>query len=106
MNINLHIERLVLDGLPLEPRHRAQLQAALQQELARLLAAGRLPPGFGGGGAMPAVKAPPMHFQHGVSAAGLGRQIAAAVYGGFEKGASPASALRIAAPQDGGIGHA
>ena len=37
MNINLHIERLILDGLPIEPRQRAQVQAAVEAELARLL---------------------------------------------------------------------
>jgi hypothetical protein len=35
--ITLHIERLVVDGLPLTPAQAARLQAALERELARLL---------------------------------------------------------------------
>lgn len=49
MNIHLHIDRLVLDGIALAPRERARLQAALEQELRRLLAGGlTLPDGAGG----------------------------------------------------------
>ncbi len=40
MKINLHIERLVLDGLPLDPRDGARLQAAVERELARLVSDG------------------------------------------------------------------
>ena len=36
MNIQLHIERLVLDGLPLTRREGALVQAAVETELARL----------------------------------------------------------------------
>lgn len=35
--LELHIERLVLDGLPLGPSERAGLQEAVIQELTRLL---------------------------------------------------------------------
>jgi hypothetical protein len=38
--IRLHIERLVVDGLPLTPAQAARLQAALERELARLLVHG------------------------------------------------------------------
>ena len=37
MNINLHIERLVLDGISLAPRQRAELKAAVESELRRQL---------------------------------------------------------------------
>lgn len=39
MNINLHIERLVLDGVDVPGHRQAALQAALVSELGRLLAA-------------------------------------------------------------------
>ncbi len=39
MDIEVHIERLVLDGLDLEPGGAAALAAALQSELARLVTA-------------------------------------------------------------------
>ena len=33
MNVNLHIERLVLDGIPLGPGQRPQLRAAVEAEV-------------------------------------------------------------------------
>ena len=38
--VRLHIERLVVDGLPLTPAQAARMQAALERELARLLVHG------------------------------------------------------------------
>ncbi len=35
MNINLHIERLVLDGISVEPHQRAELKAAVETELSQ-----------------------------------------------------------------------
>ena len=40
MNLSLHIERLVLDGLPVTSSNSALLQAAVEAELGRLLANG------------------------------------------------------------------
>jgi len=37
VNINLHIERLVLDGVSVEPQQRAELKAAVQTQLSHLL---------------------------------------------------------------------
>jgi len=37
MNIELHIDRLVLEGLPLESRQGLQLREAIEQELHQLL---------------------------------------------------------------------
>jgi hypothetical protein len=42
MNINLHIERLILDGLPVTGAQGALVQAAVEFELTRLLAEGSL----------------------------------------------------------------
>ena len=36
-NIHLHIERLILDGLPIERAQGPHVQAAVEAELARLL---------------------------------------------------------------------
>jgi hypothetical protein len=36
-HVNIHIEHVVVDGLPLERRHAARFQAALEQQLAGLL---------------------------------------------------------------------
>lgn len=38
MNINVHIERLILDGLPISRSQGVLVQAAVETELARLLA--------------------------------------------------------------------
>lgn len=35
--LEFHIERLILDGLPVKPSERAGVQEAIQQELTRLL---------------------------------------------------------------------
>lgn len=83
MNINLHIERLVLDGLPLEQREGPHLQAAVEQELTRLLVGGRLATQINSGGPLTSVKGGSIHLAEGVGPTGLGEQIAAAVYGGL-----------------------
>jgi hypothetical protein len=84
MSINVHIERLVLDGLPVA-RHQAPLvQAAVEAELARLILAEGLAPAFqSGGGATPGVQAPGIRFTSASSPAQLGQKIARAVYGGI-----------------------
>lgn len=40
MNIELHIERLTLDGVVVDPGRRFDVQAAVEAELRRLLTAG------------------------------------------------------------------
>jgi hypothetical protein len=84
MNVRLHIERLVLDGLELERGHEPLLRAALEAELTRLIADG------GGGGAnhlraaagmVPRLSAPGIETAGGGGEpAQLGRQIARSVY--------------------------
>lgn len=95
MNIRVHIDRLILDGLDLLPVQRTELQAALEAELARLLSAGGLSPALENGAALPVLRlgelSPlpagelPASSAPGApgAAAGLGRQIARAVYGGL-----------------------
>jgi hypothetical protein len=85
MSLHLHIGRLVLDGLPLHAVDRAALQAAVETELARLLSEGGLAPGLTEGGAVPALRGGSLQEGGGDSAAGLGTQIAQAVYGGIGK---------------------
>ena len=43
MNLNLHIERLVLEGLPATGDHAGIIQQAVAAELARRFAEGSLP---------------------------------------------------------------
>lgn len=83
MNINLHIERLILDGLPLEDGNAPLLKVAVEAELTRLLTAEGLPDGLMAGGALPRVSAGSIQPAGNVSAGSLGQQIARAVYEGI-----------------------
>ncbi|HBB87631.1 MAG TPA: hypothetical protein DC047_08465 [Blastocatellia bacterium] len=82
MNIELHIERMVLDGLQVAPRDRAHLQAAVENELARLLAAGGLRSELLSGGAMRSLGAGEIQVTNNMSPLRLGNRIAQAVHGG------------------------
>jgi len=83
MNIKLHIDRLILDGLPLPHSQRPLLQAAVEAELTRLLTADGLSPGLSAGGAIPHLPVGSLQLTHDNSPAQLGRQIAQSVYGGI-----------------------
>jgi hypothetical protein len=82
MNINLHIERLVLDGLSLSPDHRHLLQASVTTELTRLLNNGGLDPSLAGGNALARQSTNGIQFT-GNNPMQLGQQIAKSVYGGI-----------------------
>ena len=84
MNVHLHIERLVLDGVSLTPDRRDLLQATIQNELSRLLSNGGLSVELQAGGAAPRVSGG--HIQVGrTDPIALGTQIGQAVYAGIGK---------------------
>ena len=83
MNIELHIERLVLEGLEVEPRHGSHLQGALESELARLLATDGWRSELLSGGAMRSLSAGEIHVTNGMSPLHLGNRIAQAVHSGI-----------------------
>jgi len=85
MNIVLHIERLILDGIPLEAGSAARLQGAVESELGRLLAAGGLSAQLQNGGALPSVQAVSIQLATQADPQQLGGQIAQAVYRGVGK---------------------
>ena len=85
MNINLHIERLVLNGLDFESRNGPQLQAAVETELARLLGQGGLGQDWQTGGAVPGVRAGDIRLTAQGGAGDLGKQIAGSIYGSIGK---------------------
>lgn len=80
MNINLHIERLVLDGLAIAPHQRHSLQASVEAELTRLLSEGGLNAQLSEGLTIARVKAPQITVNPAMSSTHLGQQIAASVY--------------------------
>ena len=83
MNINLHIERLILDGVDIAPGQRPLMQAAVEAELTRLLTVGGLSPALTRGGALHRVSVNAIQLTSGAGPADLGRQIAGSVYGGI-----------------------
>jgi hypothetical protein len=82
MNINLHIEQIVLEGIDVSRRERPQLQATIQSELTRLLAT----EGFTHANLAQAhLVAEPIQLPWPNQPAQLGQQIATAVYGGMKQ---------------------
>jgi hypothetical protein len=88
VNIDLHIERLVLEGLPVTGSQGARVQAAVEAELARLLAERGLAASLQAGGAVPRLPGGALTLTLGGSPAQLGAQIAQSVYSGL--GSAPA----------------
>ncbi len=83
MNIELNIERLVLDGVPLEPGQGDSLRASVEVALQRLLTEGHVPPRLANGGAVPHVSGATIHLAEKADSRHLGQQIAGAIYGGM-----------------------
>jgi hypothetical protein len=87
--IHLHIERLVLEGLPLDPSQGEILTAALTAELGQIFDA--FHPKGQGGGAFPSVIAPPIHLSRATSAPVAASQFAQAVGQAVRQILAPAS---------------
>jgi hypothetical protein len=85
MRVNLHIDLLVLEGLPVERSQGPRVQAAVETELARLLAAKGVGAELLAGGAMPSVRAGDIQLAAGADPTCLGGQIAQAVFGGLRR---------------------
>lgn len=83
MKINVRIERLVLEGLPFEQRQGTHLQAAVERELTRLLIGPHSTARFDSGRAQASIKGGSIELAACADPAGVGGQIAAAVYSGF-----------------------
>ena len=85
MNVNLHIERLVLDGLNIGPGQGDQVKVAVEAELTRLLANNSRSYALRSGGALYRGRADGIEVVNNESPARLGERIAGAVYGGLGK---------------------
>ena len=81
MNINVYIERLILDGINMGPGQGAKVKAAVEAELSRLLAEGGVESGLQSGGAFPNMPARPIQVSEEIHPSRLGRQIARTVHG-------------------------
>jgi hypothetical protein len=78
MNVELRIERLVLEGLDVTAGSRREVRAAVQDSLTRLLRDGRLSDQIARGGAIGALRA--ADIQLGGGPAELGEEIGRALY--------------------------
>ena len=85
MKINVRIERLILDGLPIEHGDAAAVQAAVEAELAQLFNSGELSPALLSGSMVPGLRASSIELQETVNPTGLGQQIAQAVHDSLGK---------------------
>ena len=85
MNINLHIERLVLNEIDLERGQEKLLKAAVESELLSLLKDHGLGSDVLAGGARRSIAANGINLDHGYSSGQLGRQIARSVHEGLRK---------------------
>ncbi|MBD2773378.1 hypothetical protein [Iningainema tapete] len=83
MNINIHIEKLILHDLPIPHSQRPLLQAAVEAELARLVTNDGLATSLLAGGAVPKILASNIQLTQDSNSTLLGQQIAQAVYGGL-----------------------
>jgi hypothetical protein len=83
MKIKVHVEELVLEGLPAAHRHR--IGAAVRMELARLLAERGLPPELPSGGRLPQPDGGSLGKTQGIHPEALGQQVHEAVYKGLHR---------------------
>jgi len=82
MNVNLHIERLVIEGLAVAGHEGPAIQAAVERELARLIGEGRLLEGVGRSRTQALVRAETL-VRPATGGDGLGADIGRAIYGGI-----------------------
>ena len=84
MNVTIHIERLVLEGLPVGASEGPQVQAAVAVELERLVRTHGLAEGIRSGGPTPRLRGTDLRIAHEAPAR-LGQGIARSVFGGIGK---------------------
>ena len=81
MRVNLHVERLVLEGFPVGRREGDLVAKVLQMELARLFAQRAIPASLLSGSAVPVLRTDAAKVDPSVTPQPLGQQIAHAVHG-------------------------
>jgi hypothetical protein len=83
MNISVHIERLILDGLSITHAQRSQLKVEIEAELASLLSSGGLSVDLQTHGAWPRIIGGTVQLEGEDEPGQLGKRIAQAVYRGI-----------------------
>lgn len=92
MKIELHIEALVLDGVPLARHEHARLQAAVVEALTQQLGDGTTTAHLAKGGERDVVRAAPVRLSARPDVRALGAQIAASIHASLGVGATQGSA--------------
>jgi hypothetical protein len=83
MNIRLHIERVILNDVPISSAQSPILGKAVEAELVRLLTEGGLNPDLQSGGALANIPANSIHVPSNAGPSHWGQQIAQSVYDGI-----------------------
>lgn len=86
MRVRLHIERVVIEGVPIGARDAALVQRALEHELARSLAADPPPRNRLVDGAVSDLSAPPLRLRNASSPGRLGRAIGRSISSAMRRG--------------------
>lgn len=84
MNINIQIERLVLEGLPIAISEGRLLQGAVEVELGRLLSAEGLPDNWQAAGVVSHVPSGAIQLKPETNPTQMGQQIAQGIYRGIK----------------------
>jgi len=85
MKIHVHIERLVLDGLPIDRNSAPLIQEAIQAELSRLFTDSGASQVLLAGGAITSLRTAPIQLATQSHPETVGQKVANAVYGGFQQ---------------------
>jgi len=81
MKINVYIERIVLDGLPVDRNSAPLIQEAVQAELSRLFADSGASQSLLSGGSAPSLLTDPIHIMSQTPREAIGHRVANAVHG-------------------------
>ncbi|HEY8011947.1 MAG TPA: hypothetical protein VIE67_13220 [Rudaea sp.] len=92
MNIHLHIDRLIVDGLPLTPPQARALRASVETQLGALFAAA--PPRVASGHAAPALPVAPISWNVAAGVNAAGGAIAHSLHAALVPGSSPKRSSR------------
>ncbi|MEH1895748.1 MAG: hypothetical protein V7K94_10720 [Nostoc sp.] len=84
MNINIDIEKLVLEGMSISPSQGRKLQAAVETELARLLRTEGVPHNWASGRVVSHVPSGAIQVKPGSNPTQMAQQIAQTVYRGMK----------------------
>ena len=93
LSVRLHIERLVLEGVPGDSRNLGRLRAALESELGRLLSVHASAGLSGGSTHLAEVAAPEIRWARNADPVESGRQLAQAIFTGMSSTLRPAEAV-------------